>query len=274
MIDKGNTLGKAELGILPQYLDGECHLVGHALTGTVSAGEQLKVFDSVVLSVAVPMVDGLVLGKRTTDVLRHDVSVLKNFMPFAGDSRGNVNPDISIALDVPSVVAAMEFFSRSFGVVFALAFRAAKSLLSIDCISFESSPLDKGGSTIFARSLVAIIRGASASCVRALHVAVHRIAIPLLAVGVHEPLLHREGLAAELTSERNRIFVGGGAPVGGFVGLPTLSPTKSLLGVAGTNFKSVTALLADLIDRHLKSPFIALQNRNDYARFADAGQLI
>ena len=76
--------GSAEVGIQGQYLDGELHLVDHALSGSVAAVEKFKIPGIIIASSSIDMMNCFFGQQIASDHFGHDVAVFENSSSFSG----------------------------------------------------------------------------------------------------------------------------------------------------------------------------------------------
>ena len=240
-----------ELGVQGQYLDGELHLVDNALAGAVPAVEELKVFDSVVRSDTIDMVDGFFGEQRSPDVLGHDVAMFHNRVFFAGNETGHRDPNVSMSLDVPAVFAAVEFVQRISALVVRLARRVAILLLLV------KAPAGLAALRLFfsaraAGKRVSALTGLAPPDTGTLARAVHRVSIVFLVVRGHEGFQHRKSFSAFETSEfQDGLCVGNSfvKAVRASTRKPTVFPV-----FAREAGKRLLAVLTDFLNRHVGVP--------------------
>lgn len=191
-----------ELGIQSKYLDCECDLVGYALAGAVAAGEQFKVFRSVVLSIAVDVVHRFFLEQFTAKSFRHYVAMFHDCVLLTGHQRWHGNPDVAMAFDVSTKIPAFEFSQSTFFYKFVSACWRAVFLLVVEASSwftaFRESLL-----AVRARKSIAGIGVFSLPGTRAFSRAVQRIASVFFVVFSKVRLQHAERLAAFPASKSN-----------------------------------------------------------------------
>jgi hypothetical protein len=138
-LDQLYTSSGGEFGVQTKYLDGERHFVGDTLAGPVPARKEFEVFEPVVTTVAVDVMDGFVGVQPAPQVLFHDEAVFKHgfFAPASAAGRHGDAP-IAVAGFVPgqSFNAARGKCGRKSGrggrsLVLRLAFLVAVFLLRV-----------------------------------------------------------------------------------------------------------------------------------------------
>lgn len=253
------TGGEAELGVLAQYLDGELHLVDNSLSGAVAAVEQFEVFDPIVRTDAVNVMDGFFGEKVATDVLRHDVAVFENRSRAAvSRQHGNRDPHVAVAFGMFLVPAAFKFMLRFLLLCFYLALGAAVFLFAVDSPSaaFALSCAMFFFAAILADKLVSFVRIFPTSDIGALRRAVQRVSSELFFVSSEVGLQHGKRVAAFLACEADRH-----APGGRHFFVKAVGAAASETAVFSSRFyiafiavKRLFALLARHLDGHGYSP--------------------
>lgn len=265
-VDQLNSGFAPKLGIQTQYLDGEGYLVGHSLAGTVVLDPKLKPLGNIVLPISKFVVDRLPLTERSTKVLLHDVSMLKNLpgrLPVFGRK---AKQDVSLTYASADAFVASGL-AHGFLERLLAAFWTAKNLASVD--SAAGLPLSgKHCPAVFAGNGVAGIRVGPPASVGAWHRAIQGVFAPLFPVFPNVGDLHGEGLTAAFTWKLHGRLSALRSACADKVGLVALQITKPLFLFAfpGDN-KSVTAHLTNLL-QHIVAPFVARQNRFNLAWFA------
>jgi len=124
-----------ELGVETNHLDREVNLVAHALSRSMAAAEQLKVFDVVVTANPIDVVDGFFRKQLTTDLLFHDESMFKTLPSldtmFVRKTQTNISLVRNIALNFTRVGRSTALMFRQF--ISGTAFRTAKFAASSNC---------------------------------------------------------------------------------------------------------------------------------------------
>jgi hypothetical protein len=194
-----------ELGVQAYHLNRKGDLVDDALPRPVTTREKLQVVDGVVLAVSVDMVNGFFGQKFTSEVLFHDVSVLKHFglLP-AVEISGDRKPNVATLFDVSSNFASEEapLGNRSYRGV--LAFNAAIFLLGVKFV-VSGRPLIASALNLFpallTRKGLSRFGVGTASKPGAGSRAVHRVAGIFAAVFGQETWFHSKWFAALLAGE-------------------------------------------------------------------------
>lgn len=256
-LDQTKTLRFGEFGVSLDHLDSEGDLIDDALSGTVTAGEEFQVLDTVVLPIAVNVVDGFVRVEFATDVLRHDEAVLENAFLSASDARGNGNNHVPSSFFVPFKTLS-SFESRvkpgqsGGALVFRFAALTAKFLL---CVVLNAAH----GVVFLSRHCLPALKASedllffvpcALSFARALRGAVTRIFVKLLTVRGKSPRLHKESAIANFASESDRLHNGRRATVRLFVSQAARVRTVFFLGFARLYLKSRLAVLASFLNGH------------------------
>lgn len=261
----------AEVGVQSQYLDGELHLVDHALAGAVLAPKQFEIAQLIVEPVAVNVVHRFFGEKFTAKALFHYVSVLKDFIRGLAASRRESKHDV-VSFDSPSYSGKSVFFSVDLAHPLALALLRAKSLFSVYPAALFS--LARGFFTaVHANVLVLGLGIFPPAGVRTFFRAVQRIAAELLLVCGQVRLHHDERLLAVFAGEVDR------RPTGGwkrFAEAMTTSAGQTAIlaprfGVARVAVKRLVTVLACHLDRHGYSPLFG--NEGGFNRVARGCQV-
>lgn len=244
-----NTGSSAKFGVQPQYLDGERHLVGDALSGAVVAGEEFKVLQPVVLTVPVLVVNRFFASERATERLFDHIAMFQLFVRGGSIARRESQNNVP-SFDAPRYLGTPVLRSVNLArpLVFALA--AAKFLLVVDRSRAFAASFVKVFSAVLARRLLFFIAIGSASHSEAWHGTIKRVFSVFLTVRGEVTRLVRERLSTSSARELNRSRPRGGATMRSFMRKLTISPTETLCGVSGANLERATALLANLLNRH------------------------
>jgi hypothetical protein len=207
-INQFDALLGGEVGVQAKHLDRESDFVNYALSWTVAARKKLKVFNLVVLSVAVDVMHRLFRQKLPPKVLLHDVAVLKNFSFLSAIEIGRQRqPDVTVPLYVAPNFAVQKSLFSAAGKPRVLAGGATKALLSIKlvvaCRTLVSAPRNFL-SALLAREKLFVIGGMCSPCdAVALPRTIQRVAPVLNAIGIKKSGKHQKFLAAILASELN-----------------------------------------------------------------------
>lgn len=202
-LNQFDTCRPSEFRVEAKHVDRELHLVDDTLAGSVSAAEQFKVFDSVLAANSVDVVDGFSREQISSEMLSHDVTMFHHSMFFSGDERRDGNPYVSMSLDVPFDIAALEARERASSLPFGFALLIAIFLLCVKTAS-RLTPAWSRCSALLASKSVAGFGGFLSACCRAGHRTIERIAAVFFAVRGQIAFSHRESVAAFPASERNR----------------------------------------------------------------------
>lgn len=196
-----DTSRAGEFGVEGQNLYRELHLVNDTLTGTVAAGEKLKVLQPVMLPVSVDVVDRLFGEQITSEVFGHDVTVFHDGMAFAGHEGWNRNPDVSMALDVSPVVSSLKTGESFTGMMGVFAVLAAKFLFLVNTSSRFSTFVQRLSALLASESIFGF-RIFFAANVRARTRAIKRPAFVFyqicVQVGTHHPKRFATFFAGEI----------------------------------------------------------------------------
>jgi hypothetical protein len=251
MCDRAQLIagGSAEVGVQSQYLDSELHLVDDTLSGAMAAVKQFEVFDSVVGSDTVDVVDGLVGGQVAPDVLRHDVSMFGHIArAFFSILRRNDDSDITVSsgslgdflVRVSSPVGKPAKKRATFG--------AAKQFFSVERAA---------GSALNSHRLLALfagygpfISGKSPRGTSAFGGAVHRVFVVLLAILIQIRGLVTKDRVTNTAVEVGRGFLRSRTSVYCFVRGLASKTAKPLIAVGRFDRKNGRALFTSLFDGH------------------------
>ena len=114
-----------------EHVDGELHLINGALPSRLGRIPQFEIFQSVVGSLSVDVMDIFVGQKRATKMLLNNIAVFENFVPLpAIHSLGNVKTNVS-ALNSAAVLFAPKSLNGRPTAIGRPARLVAKSLLRI-----------------------------------------------------------------------------------------------------------------------------------------------
>lgn len=199
---KLDTGSFGEFGVQRKHLDGEGYLVDDTLAGTVAARKKFEVFDSVVPSCSIYVMDGFSRHQVSSEMFSHDVSVLHDGVAFAGYRGRDRYPHVAVPLDVAFEVPAFEASKSARALAFGFAFFATKLLLSINATSWFAISIRRR-SALGASKFVSFIGIFAPTDVRTMHGAIQRVVIELFSVCSQVALHHGERFVAFLAGERN-----------------------------------------------------------------------
>jgi hypothetical protein len=208
-VDGAETIaefGSGEFGIQLNHFDCESKFIDYSLSGSVATRKQLEVFDSVVTSNSVDVMNGF-FGKQVSfEVLRHDVAVFRHFRFLASgtDQRGEREKNVSVTFDVPSDVAAVKSVSRFNFLRCGFAFLAAVFLIAVDAKRGRVPVSNFYFATMRTGKFVALVGCFAAALIRALQGTVFWVSAVLFSIRRQVRLHHREFIAAVLAIEFNR----------------------------------------------------------------------
>lgn len=240
-----------ELGVLSQYLDREGNLVDYALTGTVPAAEKLKVLDSVVRFNPVDVVDGLVTKKFSSEVLLHNVAVLKNVLSHGlAVLRRNTQCDV-VAAHPSGDLGQPVFRAMQFACPFVLALLTAQFLVAINSAATPSASPVEFFATVLAVSFVALVGIFAATHGRARHRAVQWIVSEFLLVRTQVGGFVAKTAAAFFASESDSVNFGRRPPVQSLACANASRRTEFSVSFSlARGAKSLLAMLANLFSGH------------------------
>lgn len=247
-----------EFRVKPEDFDCEGNPIGDALARTMSAAEQFQIGDGVVLPVAINVMNRLFGHERAAQVLFHDPAVLQHFAFFAARDIGrNGEPDVSVALDVPTDLARNKSLGRLCHLRRYLAFLPAVFLLGVNATSWLA-PAAHCFAAVRTGEDVSFFRRFAASKIGAGRRAVHRIVTELLSVSREVSLHHRKFFAALLAGEwdlnsawSRQILL---KTVGASAGKAAIF--SSYCNFAWVAVERTVAVLANHLDRHVGSPWV------------------
>lgn len=101
-LGQGVSLSSGKFGVGQEHVNGKGNFVGDALTGAMAATEKLKVLNTILIPNPIDVMNSLVFGKRSPNVLLHDMAMLKHFHFLASstDRSGNGEPDVTAPFDM------------------------------------------------------------------------------------------------------------------------------------------------------------------------------
>lgn len=184
-----------KFGVELQHVDRKLHLVDDSLPRPMPAAEQFEVGQIVVEPVTVDVVDGFFGEKFASEVPRHDVPVLKNFVGGLAVLSGN-SQDRVFTLDAPSGLRQSVFLPVDFARPFVFALFAAKHLFSVESARAFQSSFVKFFAAVFAVCFVSFISVFPTALVGTRHRAIKRVFVELFSVRFHVRRLHGERRAA------------------------------------------------------------------------------
>jgi len=196
------SCGSPKFRVGEQHVNCELNLVDYALAGTVPGREQFKVFEPVVLPVAVDVMHRFVFVQFATELLRHYVAVFHSFGSFSVVRQGgHGNPDVAVPLDMPADVSRFVAFERRNFLRRNFTFVAAIFLLAVYSKMLAVAASIFFFTALLAREFVSFIRIFAAPNVRTVHRAVHRVFFESFAVSGQVRLHHRKRLFAFFAGE-------------------------------------------------------------------------
>ena len=237
-----------KFGVEQKHLYREVDFVDDALAGTVSVGEQFKVLDSVVLPIAVDVVDGFFWVESSANFLLHYVTVFKNvfacrFSVLRRDSQPDVPPAANGSSGLVSAFLAVKLADPF---VFAL-FRT--HLLGEVNATRSISVARAFFAAVHAGEFVARFGVFALACKRAFHRAVQRIAIKFFPVRGQVRQPHDEWLPAFFAGEVDWGLVGGRFSVLAMISA-TCQAAVSTFYIARVAIKQLPASFTAFLDRH------------------------
>lgn len=242
------SCGSGEVRVQPQHVDCELHLVDHALAGAVAARKEFKIFNLVVLPVAVAVMHGFFWVKLSAQMLLHYVTVLKSFARRISIFSRDYNSDISIFLHSCCRLLLWMFLLIRKSAKQRSAFCTTKAFLPIYCAAglalnwHRFSALDTCGLPFFLGKLAPY---STAFCGTIL-----RLFIPFFYVCANCRRFVTKIFAANFTLKiyigYSRIFASKNAFVRSFA----FKITKALRRISWANFEGFSAAFTNFVDRH------------------------
>jgi hypothetical protein len=251
ILPTSRSLRKGWIGC--ENFDREVDFVDDSLAGSVATVEQFEVFDSVVRSQTVDVMDSLFGEQISSYVFGHDVAVLEHLVFFAGDKAGNRDPDVAMSLDMLADVAAFKFGERFCSLVRSFALRIAVFLLFVYATARLATFRIRIAACEASKSVPRFACLATSNA-RTLARTVHRAAFVFLFVRVHEGLHHRECLAAFAASEVHVVASFRRNSFTEAVGASTRKSTILPAFVAFVAGKRLLAVLTEFLNRHQLVP--------------------
>jgi hypothetical protein len=248
------TGGEAEVGVLSQYLDGELHLVDDSLSGSVAAGEQLKIFGPIIGSQTIDVVNRLFSQQFSTDLLLHDVSMLEHVSGGLSADARNHDPDVA-----PSALVSRDFLVGMFFPVGKTtkersAFGTAQRFESID--GAAGSSLDGHGfPALDAVDGPSVIRKPTTDT-PALRGTVHRVFVELFSVFAEICGFVKERFTADSALKFSNFGLRGRATVRRFVRSFARSSAEALMCMRRLDLKKGRALFTGFFNRHFVSSLV------------------
>ena len=255
------TSGTAKLGVQRQYLDGERDLIGHALAGAVSATEKFKVFERVVLSVSIFVMNCLMVVKFAANVPLHHMAVFKNRVFFSRNKGRNGNPNVSVFLNMTAITSVIKAFERGGALVIGLALSVAKFLFAVG-ITTRFSPHGLSSPALLTSEKISCVSVSASANAGARYRTIHRFFTELLYVSLQVTRFVAEWLTARSANKLNLSNVRGWSPMNGFMIRHALFSAKPLARVFLSYRKSSATLLTNLVNQHRYSPFVAYGRDN------------
>lgn len=238
-----------KFGVLKQHFNREFYLVDDSLSRSVTTVEQFEVFDSVVGSNTIDVMDGLLGEEVSTNVLRHNEPVLEHRVFNAGDATGHGNPHVAVPLGMFLNVPAVKARESGISLVFSLALAIAKSLIVV-----KSAARSTAQGIFFAALLtgkcVTRFRGFATAVGRAFHSTVKRVTSEFFAVGGRVGLLHHKRFVAFGACKLQRSNSRSRATMFTFIGVFAALATVLPISVLRLNRKYPGAVFADYFNRH------------------------
>lgn len=250
-LDELNACGQSKFGVEPEHLDGEGELVRNVLTGTVPGRKQPEILRAVVVSQTINVMHGLFGSQRSSDNLFNDIAMEECLPRWFTISAGDDITNVAVSADTVSGVPIRKLRLVTKPPKQRSAFRAAQPFLSVDGPSW--SPLNWHRFSALDTRDPPLLIGQLFCVAHATHGAIHRVSIPLLAIGRQVRLLHRKVAATLLAGEVNGWDARGKTARLGFEAPHTCYGTVLLIRVTGFHLKYLTALLARKLDWHVLS---------------------
>jgi hypothetical protein len=131
----------SEFGVQAKNVNCELDLVHDALARTVATGKKLKVFNRIMLTIAVNVVNGFFGKKLSTDVLFHDVAMFKHVASsgFWPNVSRKMNPNVAVSFYVFPVFAIVELLFSASAVILAFAFSITELLFVIQRTAWSAA---------------------------------------------------------------------------------------------------------------------------------------
>lgn len=191
----------SKFGVQAKYVDRELHLVDDALAGAVPAAEQFEVFDSVIASNSVDVMNGFFVAQFSANMSGHHVTMFENAVFGAGDQRWNGNPHVAVPFNVSLEIAFFKTCKGLFSWRFVSAFLTAVFLCAINAGSCFTAALNKRPLAIFANAHVSLVSLFSSVFSKAHAGAVWRVFSVFLSVGSQVGRFVKEWLLTVLATE-------------------------------------------------------------------------
>lgn len=244
-----------KFGILKQDFNREFHLVDDSLSRSVVGVEQFEVFDSVIGSNPVDVVDSFFRVKLPSDVLFHDVAVLKHFVGVPSIVGRDADHHV-VAAHAPSNLREPVLFPVNLAhpLIFTLA--TAERLSVVDRAGSFAAGFVEFLSAVFAVRFVLFVSAFAAAQRRAFTRTVHRVFAELHSVRSDVGVFHGERPATLLAGEVDGRNSGNRSSVFSFVGAMTNCPAVLSMFVFRLHFERVAAVFTGFFDRHCYSPLV------------------
>jgi hypothetical protein len=254
-----------KFGVEKKHLYREVDLVDDTLAGTVTAGKEFEVLDSIVLPVAVDVVDGFVGAQLASDVLGHDVTMLQGLVFFSGDERWDRNPDVAVAFFVPSEIASFKFSKCLRLLGFGLAFWATVFLFGVYSSRTRFAASMYRFAAVLAGQCVFLVGCFSAACVRAFHGTVQRVSAVFFSIRSQVRLPHDERFATLFAGKFDRSLTYGWFAVGSMIASAREATVfAAFFGFARRTLKWLPAVFALDLDRHGCAPLFGDKDERSY----------
>lgn len=148
-----------KFGVQPNHLKGETHLVDDSLPRTMPAGEEFKILNSIILAIAVFVVNGFFGKKFAAKMLGHNEPVFHNGVwPLSSTKNWDSHPNVSISFDMASVIPGFKSFLALFLKPFIFTLLIAKALFGVVGASIRSASHFALLPAIFTIKFIAIVR--------------------------------------------------------------------------------------------------------------------
>jgi hypothetical protein len=255
------------------HFDCESDLVNNSLAGTVAAGEQFEVLNSVILSVAINVMDGFIGSQVAGKMFGHNVTMFKHGAFFPANQRRDRKPDISVLFDVTAILPRVKSGKRAIHLGSYFAFLAAIFLLAINAASSFALAVFFSAA-LLADKFIAFIGIFAAASVRTIHRAIQRAVPKTFTISSQKRLHHNKWFSAFFTGKTDRSFTQRGdtllKPVGASASEATVFAPS--LYVAGVAIKKLATVFTPRFDRHGISPLF--DRKGEYAMLVRGSQAL
>lgn len=242
------SLPQGKFGVGRKHVDGKGNFVLNALTGAVATREKFQVFNRILGSIPVLVMDGFFGKERAANLLFHHKPMLQHFSFLAsGAGPGwNGKPNVTVPFDVAPHLTTQKSIGSTISEPSVFTRPAAKFLLVVDAATrFAALILALAAMGTFKK--VSFIGLRCLGHAKAFAGAVQRIVAVKFPVRSQIGLLYSKRISTGRATKQDGCFLRPAAPIGGFpCGLAFGRTEVRSRGLRGLYRESCTAMFTGL----------------------------